>query len=335
MTTSAPVPELLLDFIHQGTKFLLAGHKDPDGDCVGSQLALASALKRLGKETMLCSAGPFKRPELFPYADRFTAKIPEKDREGARVIITDCSDLERTGDIEPQLKGLPLAVIDHHATNSSDSGAVLFLDIKAPSVTYMVFTVIEALGLIVSREEAEYLFLGLCTDTGFFRHLDHTGAEAFRRAARMVELGANPKLTFNAINGGKSLESRKLMGLVLGRVKAYYNGKLVVSSEKYEETQELGSQGRDSDTLYQLLLAVKGVEAIAIIRQEKPDSCSLGLRSRDWVNVAEVARQFGGGGHKNASGTLVNGVIADLEPRVIDAFGTQLAGPEAEARHGG
>jgi phosphoesterase RecJ-like protein len=327
MSVPSPVPELLLDFIRQGTKFLLAGHKDPDGDCVGSQLALASALKRLGKETIPCSAGPFKRPELFPYADRFTAQITGADRKGARVIVTDCSDLERTGDLESQLRGLPLAVIDHHATNSS-SGAVIFLDIKAPAVTFMIFALIEALGLTPSKEEAEYLFFGLCTDTGFFRHLDHTGAEAFRRAARMIELGANPKLTFNAINGGKSLESRKLIGLVLARAEAHYDGKLIVSSEKYEETQELGAQGRDSDVLYQLLLAVKGVEAIAVIRQEKPDSCSLGLRSRDWVNVAEVARQFGGGGHKNASGAMINSVIAALKPRVIEAFKAQLAGPE-------
>jgi phosphoesterase RecJ-like protein len=325
---SVPPPGLLLDFIRQGAKFLLAGHKDPDGDCVGSQLALASALKRLGKEVILCSAGPFKRPELSPYADRFTAQISDADREDAWVIIADCSDLERTGDLEPRLKGLPLAVIDHHATTALDSGTVVFLDTKAPAATLMVFALIEALGLPLLKEEAEYLFLGLCTDTGFFRHLDQTGAGAFRRAAEMVELGANPKLTFNVINGGKSLESRKLMGLVLGRAKAYYNGKLVVSSEKYGETQELGAQGRDSDTLYQLLLAVKGVEAIAIIRQEKPDSCSLGLRSRDWVNVAEIARQFGGGGHKNASGAMVNGVIAALEPRVIDAFKAQFAGSD-------
>jgi phosphoesterase RecJ-like protein len=125
------------------------------------------------------------------------------------------------------------------------------------------------------------------------------------------------------------------MGMVLARTKTCYNGKLIVSSEKYEETRDLGAQGRDSDTLYQLLLAIKGVEAIAIIRQETPESCTLGLRSRDCVNVAEVARQFGGGGHKNASGATVNGVIAVIEPWVIDAFEAQLAGPKAEAEQGG
>ncbi|MDR0709924.1 MAG: DHH family phosphoesterase, partial [Spirochaetaceae bacterium] len=192
---SVPVPSLLLDFIREGDKFLLAGHKEPDGDCIGSQLALASVLRRMGKEAVLCSAGPFKRPELFPYADRFTAEINETDRSGARVIIADCSGPDRTGDLEPCLRGLPLAVIDHHVTGGPWDGAVVFLDVKAPSTTFMVFALIEALGLEPTKEEAEYLFFGLCTDTGFFRHLDHTGSETFRRAARMVDLGVSPRLT--------------------------------------------------------------------------------------------------------------------------------------------
>jgi phosphoesterase RecJ-like protein len=325
---NVPVPQALLDFIHRGTKFLLTGHKDPDGDCVGSQLALASALRRLGKEVILCSAGPFKRPEIAPYANLFTAQLTEKDREGAWVIITDCSDPERTGDIEPQIKGLPLAIIDHHATNNSPGEVTLFLDVDAPSVTVMVFVLIEALGLVPSQEEAALLFFGLCTDTGFFRHLDQTGAETFRHAARMIDAGASPKAAFNVMNGGKSLESRKLMALVLARAETYYDGRRVVSSENYEETQALGAQGRDSDTLYQLLQAVKGVEAIAIIRQESLENCSIGFRSRSWVNVAEIAGQFGGGGHKNASGALANGIIAEIKPRVIEAFKDQLAKPE-------
>jgi phosphoesterase RecJ-like protein len=321
---SVPVPSHLLDFIRRGDKFLLAGHKEPDGDCVGSQLALASVLRRLGKEAVLCSAGPFKRPELSSYADRFTAEINETDRSGARAIIVDCSGSDRTGDIEPRLRGLPLAVIDHHVSGGPWGDAAVFLDVEAPSTTFMVFALIEALGLEPSKEEAEYLFFGLCTDTGFFRHLDHTDSEAFRRAARLVDLGANPRLTFDIINGGKSFESRKLMGLILARAEAHYGGRLIVSSENYEETRKLGAQGRDSDVLYQLFLTVEGVEAVAIIRQEKPDTCNLGFRSRNRIDVAEVARQFGGGGHKNASGAAADGVIAGLKPRIIEAFAAQM-----------
>ncbi|GHV89496.1 hypothetical protein AGMMS50267_18560 [Spirochaetia bacterium] len=244
----------------------------------------------------------------------------------SRVIILDCSCRERTGDLESGLAGLPLVIIDHHATNHADDdpGTVLFLDVNAPSTTFLVQSLIEALGLTLTKEEAELLFFGLCTDTGFFRHLDTGGAECFLRAAALVRAGANPKTAFNAINGGKSLDSRKLMGIVLARAEPHYGGKLIVSSERYEETRRFGEEGRDSDSLYQLLQSARGVEAIAIIRQESPENCTIGLRSRDRVNVAEIAVRFGGGGHKNAAGISIAGTIAALEPQIIKAFEGQL-----------
>jgi phosphoesterase RecJ-like protein len=258
-----------------------------------------------------------------PYAPRFTAKPGEKDREGARVIIVDCSGRERTGDLEPFLKGLPTAIIDHHATGADTAslpGDAYFLDVKAPSVTFMVLGLIEALGLIPSKEEAELLLFGLCTDTGFFRHVDDRGAETFIRASRLIAAGANPKIAFQAIHGGKSLDSRILMGLVLARTQSYFDGRLLLSSEEYEETQRFGLEGRDSDNLYQLLQNVEGGEAIVIIRQETPERCTVGLRSRDAVDVAAIAAQFGGGGHKNAAGLSIDGTIGEIKPKILEAF---------------
>jgi phosphoesterase RecJ-like protein len=320
-----PVPHNLLDFIQKGSKFLVAGHHEPDGDCVGSQLALASALKRLGKEALPCSAGPFKRTEIVPFADRFLSRIGETEREGSRVIIVDCSAASRTGDLEESLKDLPTAIIDHHATNSEASpGTVVFLDIKAPSVTFMVLAVIEALGLTPTPEEAKFLFFGLCTDTGFFRHIDAGGAETFAYAARMIWAGASPKDIFQDIYGGKSLGSRILLGHILSRIETYFGGRLVYSFETYEDTQNFGLEGRDSDSLYQLLQSITGVEAIVLIRQESADACTVGLRSRDKVNVAEISVQFGGGGHKNAAGIKIAGTIEELKPKLIEAFGSQF-----------
>jgi phosphoesterase RecJ-like protein len=322
-----PVPQKLLDFINEGTKFLVAGHKEPDGDCLGSQLALSSVLRRLGKTAIPCSAGPFKRPEIRFLADRFVAGPTEEDRAGSRVIIVDCSTAERTGDLGPALQGLPQAVIDHHAAGDHGTEGpdrVIFLDVEAPSVTFMILALAEALGLSPSAEEAELLFFGLCTDTGFFRHVDETGADTFAYASRLIRAGASPKNAFNAIHGGKSLGSRVLLGHILSRAEPYYEGKLIVSSEKYEETQEFGLEGRDSDSLYQLLQSVEGVEAILIIRQESPENCTVGLRSRDKVDVAKIAAQFGGGGHKNAAGISIPGHIEALQPRLIQAFEAQL-----------
>ncbi|GHU82181.1 phosphoesterase [Spirochaetia bacterium] len=314
-----PVPQQLLDFIREGTKFIVAGHKEPDGDCVGSQLGLCSALTRLGKQALPCSAGPFKRIEVKPYEGCFTAAPSEEDRRGARIIVMDCSLEERTGDLGPLLEGLPVAVVDHHASENP-WGEVVYLDPGAPSVTFMTLELIEALGLTPTAEEAELLFFGLCTDTGFFRHVDDGGAETFICASRLVRGGANPKKAFHAIHGGKSLNSRILMGRILSKARSYFDGKLILSREDYEDTLAFGQESRDSDSLYQLLQSVEGVAAIGIIRQETPENCTLGLRSRDAVDVASVAARFGGGGHKNAAGATVPGTIAELEEKLLAAF---------------
>lgn len=327
----AQVPESLIRFIQSGKKFIVAGHREPDGDCVGSQLALCSVLKRLGKKAIACSAGPFKRTEINSFASSFVSRIPEEDKEGACAILVDCSTVERAGDVAPFLKGLPLAVVDHHARaaegrpatgDHSPSGdeAPLYLDIKAPSVTFMILRIIQALGMEPNREEAELLLFGLCTDTGFFRHVDDTGAAVFEAAADMIRAGANPKQIFARIHGGKSLNSRILMGIILARSQTCFGGKLVLSWETFEETQKYGLEGRDSDSLYQMLQSVDGAEAICIIRQEKPEECTVGLRSRDGVDVSVVAAEFGGGGHKNASGLSCPGKIEELRPRLLEAF---------------
>jgi phosphoesterase RecJ-like protein len=320
---AVPVPQVLLDYIKEGAKFLVAGHKEPDGDCVGSQLALCSVLKRLGKEAVPCSAGPFKRTEVAPYGNRFLATPGEKEREGARVILIDCSSSSRAGDLAECLRGLPLAIIDHHAAGQNPDKtehSLVYLDTQAPSATFMILGLIEALGLRPSREEAALLFFGLCTDTGFFRHVDARGAETFEYAARLIRAGVSPKETFHAINGGKTLASRKLLGIQLFRSETYFDGKFILTSEKYEETQQFGLEGRDSDNLYQLLQSVDRVEAVAIIRQETPEKCTLGFRSRDQVDVARIALRFGGGGHKNAAGASLDGTIEEIKPRVLAAF---------------
>jgi phosphoesterase RecJ-like protein len=318
------VPASLIDFIREGSKFLIAGHKEPDGDCVGSELALCSALRRLGKQAIPCSAGPFKRSEIIPYAESFVSVPGESDKKGARLIVVDCFDISRTGDLAPHLEGLPAAFIDHHKISSAPpvAGEIpLFLDPNAPSATFMILSLFEALGLSPTQEESELLFFGLCTDTGFFRHVDAEGEKTFSAAARLIKAGASPKKAFQMINGGKSLESRIFMGRMLSRTQAFFDGRLIVTYEEYEDSHQFGIESRDSDSLYQLLQSIAGVQAIAIFRQETPDKCTVGLRSRDQVDVAAVAAAFGGGGHKNAAGFALNDHISNVMKKTIDMFG--------------
>jgi bifunctional oligoribonuclease and PAP phosphatase NrnA len=315
-----PVPPELLDFIDRHGPFYVIGHKEPDGDCVGSQLALASFLKRSGKTAYLCSAGPFTRTEIMQYEGRFSPEAPpEKPSERAAVLILDCSSLQRIGSVAETLPKVPLAFIDHHAAGNA-SGDVVYIDDTAPSVTLMVLLLMEAMGGRPTKEEAEFLLFGLGTDTGFFRHLDDNSEESFSAASRLVAAGASPKRVYNFMYGGKSLASRKLMGEILGRTEAQYEGALLVSFVTLQDQQRYGLASRDSDMLYQLLLSIGGCEAAMVIRQENEAECTVGLRARDRIDVGTIAASFGGGGHRLAAGLLMRGSLDEVKAKLSAAF---------------
>jgi phosphoesterase RecJ-like protein len=318
MYTRLPLPQGILDFINEGFSFLVAGHKEPDGDCVGSQLALGKLLERLGKKVTLVSAGPWKRTEVAPFQDRFQSTVDGCDPQNTRLIVVDCSSIGRTGELEEALADFPVAFIDHHQT-AAFSG-LCYINPCAPAAAVMVLALWEAFDVPLTLEAAEYLLFGLCTDTGFFRHIDGGGEVTMADVHKLVAAGGNLKKTFEAINGGRTLHSRKLLGTVLARAESYYDGRLIVSTEELEETEYFGRESRDSDMLYQLLQSVSGVEAIAIVRQDTPKECALGFRSKSAVDVSAIAAAFGGGGHKNASGAYAEGTTADLKLRVIEQF---------------
>jgi phosphoesterase RecJ-like protein len=321
------VPDELVQYIKTGSKFIIAGHKEPDGDCVGSQLALRSALLRLDKEAVVCSAGPFKRTELKDYAGQFTEIPEEKENSNVKTIVVDCSGMERTGSLHELLKPFPCAVIDHHEAVThppSTPQTPVYVDADSPSCTLMIEKLITALGLEITHEEADLLLFGLCTDTGFFRHLTEKNADVFEAAARMVHHGASPKEIYKIMNGGKSLNSRLLLGNVLSRTEAYFDGKLLVSYETLKEFKKFGFEGRDSDSLTKMLLSIEGVEAVIIIRQECADNCTVSLRSMDKVDVSKIAASFGGGGHKNASGLTMEGKIPNIKKILLKSFSKVL-----------
>lgn len=317
------VPSALLNFIQAGDSFCIAGHMEPDGDCIGSQLALSAFLRRLGKKTFLFSNGPFKRTEIKEYESLFTSHLPVGDYSKTRLIVLDCSNFDRIGEVPPAFNSMPTASIDHHA-RGLPFGEVQFIEPQSPSTSLLILALIEAMDRKPTKEEADALFLGFCSDTGFFRHLHENSAIWVEMASRLISAGASPKRTFQHIHGGKSLDSRRLLGILLQRCESYYDGQLLVSWETMEDTQAYGLEGRDSDMLYQLLQSVENVQAIAVIRQEREDFCTVGLRSKDKIDVSKIAADFGGGGHQQASGIGIHAKIAELKPKIIHAFKEQL-----------
>lgn len=320
------IPKKLIEFLMRYSSFIIASHKEPDGDCISSSIAMALFLQRLKKTTYLMSAGPFKRTEIKKYESLFSAAQPNPEKFNPQTtgcIIVDCSGLNRVGDIAPLIEGYEYIIIDHHATNSEKSERSLVMT-AAPSTTYLIQSIIEEISGIITKPEAEILFFGLCTDTGFFRHLDDRSAEVFAHAARLVKYGANPKQIFMQMNGGKSFESRILISRILDRMQRHYDGRLITAYETHEDTKKYGLEGRDSDMLYQLIQSIEGVEAICVVRQESLTHCSVGFRSFDKIDVSSIALSFGGGGHKQASGLYIEGTIDELMPKFVEAFRSQM-----------
>lgn len=310
-------------FIQNHNFFFISGHKEPDGDAITSCLGVAAMLEHFNKPYQLLSSGPFKRNEIAPFQEMFSDTmdfLDENERKNAALIILDCSEVSRVGDIDGDLHNLDIFVIDHHKTSGLPANAKGYIDSESPACAYLVQLFYEAIIGPIPLKTAEILFLGICTDTGFFRFLNSSSSEVFQAVSRLVSYGADPRETYRKITSGKPYSTRKLLGVLLDKAERYLDGKLVVTWESLEDSKKYAAEGRDSDALYQSLLAVKGVEAVAFLRQDTPTTCTGGFRSQDEIDVSIVASKFGGGGHKNASGMSCNGRVETLIPQVVKEF---------------
>lgn len=318
--------ERFSEFINSHNFFFIAGHKEPDGDCMASCLGIAAILDHFNKPYQLLSAGPFKRVEIKAFEDQFSNTMifqSQEERDHTGLIITDCSELSRLGEIDGDFKGFDTFIIDHHKTSESDNGESniqSFIDSHSPACAILVQKFYETLIGPLPSDLAKTIFFGFCTDTGYFRFLDETHGNALDDAARLVHYGANPKDTYKKVNSGRPYSTRKLLGILLSKAERYLDGRLVITYESMSDTKKYGQEGRDSDALYNLMLSSEGVEAVVFLRQETENTCTGGFRSQDKIDVSAIAAKFGGGGHKNASGMSCEGRVENLIPQIVKEF---------------
>jgi bifunctional oligoribonuclease and PAP phosphatase NrnA len=323
------VPETFLETFLSFDHYLVTGHEDPDGDCLGSQLALTSFLLRKGKRAWALSPGPFQRGEINDLEPRFESEVPgdfRREEQGERkvVVLLDCSGIDRTGRLAKELEGYPLIIIDHHATARAGT-APAFIDSTAPSVTYLVLLLLEAAGAVPGEEEAQLLLFGLATDTGFFRHVSGGGSETFSVVSRLCGYGANPKEAFGKMYGNRTLASRRLAGRVIDRAQLHHHSKIVTTYLTMKDEEELGKGERDSDTIYGQLQSISGVDAVFFFREEEEGKISVGLRSNKDLDTGTLASLFGGGGHKHAASFRSSTSMEALEKELLQAAGAQYS----------
>jgi phosphoesterase RecJ-like protein len=309
-TTSTDARARIADEIRKRQRFVLSSHVRPDGDAIGSQLAMAFALWQLGKEVRLVNRDQASAAMMaFPGVSRIEV-AGRIDDPGDAVIVMECGDLTRTG-VEGFERGFVIN-IDHHLGNSN-YGALNWFDGTAAACGEMVFELIAELGVPLTPEIATHIYVAIITDTGSF-HYSSISPRTFDICRQCVEAGIDPPAIAGAIFDSNSLGRLKLFGAVLSGMELDATGRVATVYVDQKLAQESGGTYEDTEGIVNLPLTVKEIEAVAFFKEAGPDDWRVSMRSKGEIDVNAVAKEFGGGGHKNASGCSARGSFRELKP---------------------
>jgi bifunctional oligoribonuclease and PAP phosphatase NrnA len=305
------------DAIRSNDRFLVTTHENPDGDALGSLLATKLALDALGKDATLYLAGEAPLPGEYAWMpfDGLQRKLPAD--AGERVLLAvDCANESRLGPDPEVLASAPLVVnVDHHHDNTRFGGVNLVVP-DASSTGEILRDLFEELGVELTPEIAEPLYIALVTDTGRFQYANTT-PKALRLAAELVQAGADVHKVFQVVYENVQFAKLKLLARALERAQVYEGGRLVVSYLLRDDFAEVGAAEPYSEGIIDYLRAVEGADMAALIR-EPPRSGGpvrrVSLRaSSDEVDVSAIARKSGsGGGHRQAAGFSSGASIEEI-----------------------
>jgi bifunctional oligoribonuclease and PAP phosphatase NrnA len=300
--------------ILQRQRFVITSHARPDGDAIGSQVAMAYALRQLGKDVQMVGADPAPPQfQVFPGVRDIQVSTDIHGQFDAAIVM-ECSELSRTG-VEGFDKYFVIN-IDHHPGNSS-YGAVNWFDPGAAACSEMVFDVIEALGVTLTSEIATHIYIAILTDTGGF-HFSHITPRTFEICRRCTEAGAQPEAIARAVFDSNTMGRLRLMGDVLHNLELEAGGRAAIAALTLRLLEETGATHDDADGLINIPLSVKDIQAVAFFKEIAPGSFRISLRSKGSVDVNRVAIAFGGGGHKNAAGCTLNGGYPEVRRKLVD-----------------
>jgi phosphoesterase RecJ-like protein len=308
------VPGALVDALRADGPVVICGHARPDGDSLGSVMAMAAALRTLGRPVRTVCSDP--APPAFVALPRMESLeiTSNVDASGSTVIVMESGALTRTG-VTGLERASTIVNIDHHLGNSG-YGTVQWFDEGAAACVEMVADAIDAIGVTWTPEIATYLYLGLVTDTGSFRH-SHISARSFELARRCVLAGAEPvriaQIAFESFGLGRI----RLIGELLHAMRLEGDGRIAVLVLTPEMHARAGSTPDDTDGLINLPFTAQDILAVCLLRSDEDGQTRVSLRSKGAVDVRAVAQRFGGGGHKNASGFTSTDAVATVQDALL------------------
>lgn len=314
----------IISRLNNSQNVLLATHVNPDGDAIGSLLAMGLALEKFKIKAKLFCQSPI--PPLYrflPWSHR-VCRILGEHRKYETAIILDCGELERIGEEAQWVRQIPVIInIDHHTTNSY-FGHINYVATQACATAEIIYYLIREMGVNISHPIARCLYTGILTDTGSFR-FTNTNHAAFAICQELVKEGVDPHDVAKHVYGQYSLARIKLLNLALDSLEISKNGKLSLMTLTHKMLKETGTQNEDIDGMINYARRIKNIKLAVLIqeyRNGQPPTGEKGryhvsLRSDGSVDVANIAISFGGGGHVTAAGFCTESRLPHLKKTIF------------------
>ncbi|MFA5339603.1 MAG: bifunctional oligoribonuclease/PAP phosphatase NrnA [Candidatus Omnitrophota bacterium] len=311
----------VVNAIRRHKKFLISGHVDPEADAIGSQLAIASLIKRLGKDpTIIDQDSPPISCDFMPgiksiiLCKNLNKKVL-KDIDCA--LIVDCPTLERTGKVAELITlDMEIVNIDHHVSNDY-FGNVNWVDGKGAATGEMIFELFKRFGLKLSKDDAINIYSAILIDTGSFRYTN-TSAKTHIVAAELIKNGLDTNFIYESLFEMKAFEVTHLLGRSLSTVERSDDGKIVWMWITREMLKKSGAELKDAENFIGFPRAVRGSKVALLFKEtEEEGLIKVSIRGKDGVDVNKIAMKFGGGGHVAAAGFSIRASHREAEKRVL------------------
>lgn len=313
----------VVNAIQKFKRFLITSHVNIEGDALGSELALAQLLKKLKKDVYIVNEGKMPANYNFLPGMRTILDSFPRRRHYDAAIVLDCPTLKRIGGISRAIdKRRPILNIDHHISNAR-FGTINWIDAEAACTGELIYELFSYFGIPLDADCASLLYVAIATDTGSFKYANVT-AKTHIVAARLIEAGARASFISHKLYEQNELRKLRLSGAVFSTIRRSEDGKIVWIELTRNMMRRLHSTIDDAEGFVESAASVKGSEIAVFFKERNDGKVSVSFRSRGYVNVNELAKKFGGGGHKGASGCIVTGDMGTVKNKVLKAARNSL-----------
>jgi phosphoesterase RecJ-like protein len=310
--------EKISRLIDNNRKFLITTHIDPDGDALGSAFSLYWALKSLEKSASvyLKDRVPY-RYEFLPGPENIIHEIPSDPYDV--ILVVDCGSLLRIGNGHEKLRQMGTIVsIDHHNTNEG-FGAFNLVDEHASSTAEILYSLFLSLEITITPEMAINIYTAIFTDTGSFRY-ENTSSSAFLIAEEMTRYGVKPAYVSRMVHENHPKERFLLLGQVISSMETYHDDRVALVSVTEEMFKSTSTTSEYTDGFVEYVREIRGVEVAILLREIGKHKYKASMRSKGTVDVAAICSRFGGGGHKNAAGCVIEGTLEEAKNKIKEVF---------------